>query len=107
MSDLSEQNPHNHERRRRVTEAGSPLGGLILAVILVIFTVLVLVSCSNGTPPSEQVGNTEQVHDKQWYELTDPETDITFRCHWTKHGTSHGYNVFTEWCYQPYPAGKP
>jgi hypothetical protein len=31
------------KRRRRVTEAGSPLGGVICIVILVIFTVLVLV----------------------------------------------------------------
>jgi hypothetical protein len=43
MSDLSEQDPRNHERRRRELDAGSPLAGIILAVILVTFTVLVFV----------------------------------------------------------------
>lgn len=37
----------------------------------------------------------------QWYQITDPTNDLTFRCHQVLNHDGHGSDIYTEWCYGP------
>lgn len=63
---------------------------------------LALAACEDSVP-ARQDAETPGA----WYYLTDPLSNLTFRCHEIISDTSHGHDVRTEWCYGPVEVKDP